>query len=149
MNNFLNVVSVRLVQGMQIMSEKPVKTPEDAVELVGKELCEMDREVVCVINLQADNKPINCHFASVGGLSQSQIYPREIFKASILSNAAYIILMHNHPSGSVCPSKEDNEFTDRMAEACKLMGIPLLDHIIVGTTPSNSFSYLAAEMLHQ
>ena len=84
----LDVVSVRLVKDAPVMSGHPITSPEDAVLLLGKHLCEMDREVVCVINLKADGTPINCHFASIGTLDQAMAHPREIFKASILSNAA-------------------------------------------------------------
>ena len=92
----LDVVSVRLVKDAPIMSGHPITKPEDAVLLLGKHLCEMDREVLCVINMKTDGTPINCHFASIGCLNESMAHPREIFKASILSNAATIMLMHNH-----------------------------------------------------
>ena len=110
----LDVVSVRLVKDAPIMSGHPITKPEDAVLLLGKHLCEMDREVLCVINMKTDGTPINCHFASIGCLNESMAHPREIFKASILSNAATIMLMHNHPSGNLTPSKHDTMMTDRM-----------------------------------
>ena len=53
-------------------------------------------------------------------------------KAAILSNASNMMLLHNHPSGNLEPSKEDTMLTDRMNRVCELMGIPLIDHIIVG-----------------
>ena len=75
-NDFaLEVVSVRLVRDAPILSGTEINTAEDAVRLVGKELCDMDREVVCVINLRADRTPINCHFASVGVLDYSLAHP--------------------------------------------------------------------------
>ena len=58
--------------------------------------------------------------------------PREVFKSSILSNAASIILLHNHPSGELQPSEGDVEVTKRIGAAGKMLGIPLLDHIILG-----------------
>ena len=137
----LNVVSIRLVKDAPIYSEYPIKTPWDAVDLIGSRLCEMDREVLCVINLKTDGTPINCHFVSVGTLNETIASPREMFKTSILSNAANIILLHCHPSGSLSPSKEDVKLTDRMIKLCALMGIPLLDHIIVGGRNGNYFSF--------
>ncbi len=93
-NDFaLEVVSVRLVRDAPILSETKIRTSEDVIHLVGEQLCDMDREVVCVINLKADNMPINCHFASVGSLNYSMAHPRELLKAGILSNAAGIILV--------------------------------------------------------
>lgn len=136
-----DVVSVRLVKDAPIMSGHPITKPEDAVEILGKYLCEMDREVLCVINMKTDGTPINCHFASMGSLNESMAHPREIFKASILSNAATIMLMHNHPSSNLLPSKHDTMMTDRMAKMCELMGIPLLDHVIVGGDNSQYFSF--------
>ena len=143
----LDVVSVRLVKDAPIMSGHPITNPEDAVLLLGKHLCEMDREVLCVINMKTDGTPISCHFASIGCLNESMAHPREIFKASILSNAATIMLMHNHPSGNLTPSKHDTMMTDRMAKMCELMGIPLLDHVIVGGDNRQYFSFKEKKLL--
>lgn len=141
-NDFtLEVVSVRLVRDSPILSETEINAPEDAVRLVGKELCDMDREVVCVINLRADRTPINCHFASVGALDYSMAHPRELLKTGILSNAAGMILCHNHPSGNLLPSEDDVKLTDRMQQVCGLVGIGLLDHVIVGGDNSRYFSF--------
>lgn len=137
----LEVVSLRLVKDTPIYSERPITMPEHAVELIGKELCDMDREVVCIINLQADGVPINCNFASMGALDQAFIYPRELFKSSILSNAASVIMIHNHPSGNLEPSKDDTRITHRMMQLCELMCIPLRDHIIVGRDINAYFSF--------
>jgi len=137
----LEVVSVRLVRDAPILSEIKVDTPEDAIRLVGRELCEMDREVICVINLKADNTPINCHFASVGALDYSMAHPRELLKTGILSNASRMILAHNHPSGNLLPSGPDVRMTDRLQQVCELVGIPLLDHVIVGGDNSMYFSF--------
>lgn len=139
--NRLEVVSIRLVKDAPILSEYKIEKPEDAIEVIGNLLCEMDREIVCVVNLKADGTPINCHFASMGAVNQSIACPRELFKSSILSNAANMILLHNHPSGSLAPSKEDTVLTDRMIELCSMMGIPLLDHVIVGGDNREYFSF--------
>ena len=96
-----------------------------------------DREVVAVVNLRADMRPININIASIGALDQSIAHPREILKSTILSNAAAIILVHNHPSGRLVPSVEDIGLTDRMNKICDLIGVKLVDHIIVG--PGNEF----------
>lgn len=143
----LDVVSVRLVRNAPIFSDKKITTPEDAVSLVGELLCEMDREVVCVINLKADGTPINCNFASMGAINQAIAEPRELFKSAILSNAAKMILLHNHPSGTLEPSKEDTVMTDRLLKLSVLLGIPLTDHVIVGGDNSRYFSFKEKEML--
>lgn len=92
--NRLEVVSVRLVKEAPLLSEHKIQNSEDAIAALGELLCELDREVVCVINLKADGTPINCHFASMGAVNHSMICPRELFKSSILSNAAAMILIH-------------------------------------------------------
>lgn len=141
-NDFaLEVVSVRLVREAPILSRTGIRTAEDAVRLVGRELCGMDREVVCVINLMADQTPVNCHFASVGILDYSLAHPRELLKTGILSNAAGMLLCHNHPSGNLLPSEDDVKLTDRMQQVCGLVGIGLLDHVVVGGDNSRYFSF--------
>lgn len=128
----LDVVSVRLVKEAPLFSGRKIEKPEDAVAVVGGMLREMDREVICVVNLKTDGTPINCSIASVGALNMAIAEPRELFKSAILSNAAKLLLAHNHPSGSLSPSKEDVRITDRMARLGSLIGIPLSDHVIVG-----------------
>lgn len=143
----LDVVSVRLVRSAPIFSDKRITNPKEAVSLVGELLCEMDREVVCVINLKADGTPINCNFASMGAIDQAIAEPRELFKSAILSNAATMILLHNHPSGTLEPSKEDTMMTDRLLKLSVLLGIPLIDHVIVGGDNSRYFSFKEKEMI--
>ena len=143
----LDVVSIRLNKDAPLMSGHPVKSPEDAGKLIGQELCEMDREVVCIINLKSDGTPINCTFASMGALDRSVAHPRELLKATILSNASTMIMLHNHPSGNLDPSMEDSMLTDRMIKLCDLVGVPLVDHIIVGGDNSDYFSFKEKDRL--
>ena len=143
----LEVVSVRLVKDAPLFSDHKIKSPEDAVKVVGDFLCEMDREVLCVINLRADGTPINCNIVSMGAINQTIAEPRELFKASILSNAANMIMVHNHPGGTLEPSKLDIMLTDRMLKLTDLMGIKLLDHVIVGGDNKEYFSFLKKNLL--
>jgi DNA repair protein RadC len=69
---------------------------------------------------------------SVGDLSSALVHPREVFKPAILSNAASVILAHNHPSGDPQPSPEDCAVTRRLQEAGQILGIEVLDHVIIG-----------------
>lgn len=128
----LEVVSVRLVKDAPLFSDHQLTSPKDAVKVVGDFLCEMDREVLCVINLKSDGTPINCNIVSIGAVNQTIAEPRELFKASILSNAAQMLMMHNHPSGSLEPSRQDVMMTNRILDLSELIGIRLVDHIIVG-----------------
>ena len=115
--------------------------PMDVVELLGQNMCELDREVVCVINLRSDGIPVNCNFVSMGAVDECVAHPREILKSAILSNANSMILLHNHPSGNLSPSKWDSMITDRMLKVGELIGIPLRDHIIVGGDNRSYFSF--------
>ena len=126
----LDVVSIRMVEELPLYSDQTIESPEDAVHLMGEVLRKMDREVICVLNLKTNGIPINCTFASMGALNYAVGNPRELLKASILSNAANIILVHNHPSGNLVPSK-----------ACEMVGIPLHDHVIVGGDNHKYFSF--------
>ena len=130
--NSLNQVAVRLIEEPPLYSDIPLKTPEDAIRVMGEWMKGLDREVVCVVNMQADLRPINMNIVSMGVLDQSMVHPREIFKSAILSNAHSMLMMHNHPSGSLEPSVEDIRITDRMEQVGMILGIPLMDHVIVG-----------------
>ena len=143
----LDVVAIRLVKDAEILSDKPIHDVEDLVALLGGHMCELDREVICVVNLKTDGTPINCHYASVGAINYAIAHPRELFKSSILSNAANMILLHNHVSGSLKPSKYDVQLTDQMINLCSHMGIPLLDHIIVGGKNQEYFSFREQKIL--
>lgn len=128
----LEVVNVRLVKESSLYSDSPVSNPRDAERIVADEMATWDREVFCVMNLNAKGKVINLSVVSVGVLDSSLVHPREVFKSVILSNAAAVILIHNHPSGVVEPSHEDFEVTKRLMEAGDVLGIKVVDHIIVG-----------------
>lgn len=137
----LDVVSVRLVKDAPIYSEHPIQSPKDAVQVVGDVLCEMDREVICVINTNAKGIPINCSFVSMGVIEAALATPRDMLKASILSNATGTVLVHNHPSGDISPSEEDFKVTERFMVACHFLGIEFLDHIIVGGNNKKFYSF--------
>jgi len=137
----MDVVAVRLVKDQTLLSTKPIASPMDVVELLGEKMCELDREVVCVINLRSDGTPVNCNFVSMGAVDECVAHPREIMKSCVLSNAAAMIMIHNHPSGRLSPSKWDTMITDRMLKVGELIGIPLRDHIIVGGNNQTYFSF--------
>lgn len=128
----LKQVGIRMVEEPPLLSSEPMNNPEAAVRVLGEWLSEMDRELFCVVNLNTNLTPINMNVVSMGTLNTVYVNPRETMKSAILSNAAYLMLIHNHPSGSLNPSKEDITITDRIQNTAAVMGIPVLDHIIVG-----------------
>ncbi|MDQ0361577.1 JAB domain-containing protein [Breznakia pachnodae] len=123
-------VKVKLVNDFTLKSEKVLKNPRDVLSLVLGELGQYDREVFAVINLTNKGKPINVNICHIGTINQSIAHPREILKSSVLSNAASVIFVHNHPSGDLEPSPMDKEVTKVLANAYKLLNIKPLDHII-------------------
>ncbi|KAF0221149.1 MAG: DNA repair protein [Geobacteraceae bacterium] len=90
------------------------------------------KEYFLAIHLDGKNRICCVDEVSVGSLNQSVVHPREVFKTALLSSAAAIILLHNHPTGDPTPSREDIEITKRLREAGELIGVKVLDHIIIG-----------------
>lgn len=128
----LEQVAIRMVEQPPLYSKEPMNNPDAAIRVMNEFLSQMDRELFCIVNLQADLTPINMNIVSVGSLNEALINPREIFKSAILSNAHSMMLIHNHPSGNLTPSTSDIQTTARMQELGELMGISLVDHIITG-----------------
>ena len=140
----LEVVNVRLVKESSLYSDLPVGSPKDAERIVSDWMSTWDREVFCVMNLNTKGKVINLSVVSVGVLDSSMVHPREVFKSVILSNAAAVILLHNHPSGVIEPSQEDFDVTKRLMEAGDVLGIKVVDHLIVAGGTGEYYS-LASE----
>lgn len=145
--NKINVVNVRLVKEPSLYSAEPIKTPEDVLNAVANELKQYDREVFAIINLKTNGQIINLNICSIGTLSASLISPREVFKSSILSNAAAFIAIHNHPSGNISPSAEDREVTERLMACGEFLDIKMLDHIIVAGETGKMLSMKAEGMM--
>jgi DNA repair protein RadC len=115
------------------MGVKPViQTPVEAANLLMGEMSYLDREHFKVINLNTKNQVMVIEEVSVGSLNASLVHPREVFKLPIKRSAARLILVHNHPSGDVQPSREDVALTERLCQAGTLLGIEILDHLIIG-----------------
>jgi DNA repair protein RadC len=108
-----------------------IQSSMDAGRFFSHVLSNKDREILSVIGLDVKGKINYYEVVHIGTLSQNMIHPREIMKASILTNSNSIIMAHNHPSGDVTPSAADRKATKKMIEAGLLLGIELLDHIIV------------------
>lgn len=117
----LKQVGIRMVEEPPLLSPEPMDNPEAAVRVLGEWLSEMDRELFCVVNLNSHLTPINMNVVSMGTLNTVYVNPRETMKSAILSNAAYLMLVHNHPSGSLNPSREDITITDRIQNAASIM----------------------------
>ncbi|MCA1072494.1 DNA repair protein RadC [Clostridium bowmanii] len=128
----INIVSIKMVrEGSILYDVRKISSPSEGAELGRRFLEDLDREQLIVCCLDTKNQPLSISTISIGSLNASIVHPRETYKVAILSNAASIILFHNHPSGDTNPSSEDISITKRLKEAGEIIGISLIDHIII------------------
>ena len=97
-----------------------------------KHLVNSPREVFLCLHVDSKNKIVCIDTVSQGSLNASIVHPRELFSSAILSAAAGLCFIHQHPSGDPEPSREDIELTKRLKEGAELLGIRILDHVIIG-----------------
>lgn len=109
-----------------------ITSPKDLADLLMGEMGYLNQEVLKVITLSTKNVIIESKDVFRGSLNNSIVHPREIFKRAISNHGASIIICHNHPSGDPTPSKDDINITLRIKECGRIIGIPLIDHIIIG-----------------
>lgn len=108
-----------------------VNGPHDALALL-MDMQWLDQEEFRVLYLNTKHRVQAVETIFVGGLDRVDVYPREIFRRAVARSAAALIVAHNHPSGDPDPSAQDRTLTRRLEEAGLVMGIPILDHLIVG-----------------
>lgn len=121
-----------------IDSEQPIiDSPERAVEQLA-DIRDKKQEHFVVLSLDGANRLIAKRTITIGTLTSSLVHPREVFADAITDRAASIIVAHNHPSGNLRPSTNDNEITDKLKKTGDIINIKLIDHIIV--TKSSYFS---------
>lgn len=134
--------------GRRIASAKPIEKihlscPQDVADFLMPRLRYAAKEQFVVILLNNKNKVIGTEVVSEGSLSSSIVHPREVFAPAILHHAAAIMVAHNHPSGDPKPSTEDEEVTRLLSRSGKVLGIPMIDHVIIGD--GNYYSFLENE----
>ena len=122
---------------ISIVAERPpaagakIREPYDAAAVLAP-IADLSQEVFVVIALNGANQPIgDPRIVTMGLLDSNQVHPREVFAPAIVARASSIIIAHNHPSGTLDASPEDIAITGRLVRAGKLLGIPVLDHIIL------------------
>lgn len=125
-------VSVKLVrERVRLYRPRCLRDASDVSSFLHS-LEHLDREVFYAIHLDNRHQIVSCEEVSRGTICAAPIHPREVYKAAILSNATALIVSHNHPSGDPSPSTEDRAITERLRQAGEVLGIPLLDHVIIG-----------------
>ena len=133
-------VRLKLTDKAGVFSMERIDTPEKAVSVLAPVLAELDREEVCVVNLDGKGRPINFNVVSIGSVNASLVTGRELYKTAILCNAAGMIMLHNHPSSDLQMSKMDRDVTEKMMYASLLLDIAFYDHIIVAGGTGETFS---------
>ncbi len=127
-----------------LRDEVVILEAEDVLPLVSH-IADKKQEYFLCISLNGANEVIGNRVVTVGLLNESQVHPREVFAGAISDRAASIVLVHNHPSGVRQPSPDDIDVTRQLVEASRIIGIPVLDHIIV--TQKGHFSFKEANLI--
>ncbi|CAN5679277.1 DNA repair protein RadC [soil metagenome] len=130
-------VSAALELGRRLAREGPlersrIRGPRDIYERCAPGMRDLPQEEFRVLLVNTQHAVAREIVITRGTLDASIVHPREVFRAAITESAAAMILVHNHPSGDPTPSAEDRAVTRQLAEAGRMLGIPVLDHVIIG-----------------
>lgn len=115
-------------------------SPQQVKDFCRLKLGGLEHEVFGVLFLDSQHRLIEFREMFVGTLSQTSVYPREVVKAALSTNAGAVILTHNHPSGSVEPSRADEMLTATLKTALAVVDVRVIDHMIVSATGALSFA---------
>jgi DNA repair protein RadC len=124
--------------------DRPIRGPEDIQDRC-RTYVAARKEHFLALHLNTRHVVVREELVSVGSLSASIVHPREVFRSAILETSASLILVHNHPSGDPTPSDDDVEITMRLAEVGELVGIPIVDHVVLGD--GTFYSFRASKLL--
>ena len=115
-----------------IPESEHIASPADAAKVLMGRLRHETHERFLVVLLNTKNRIISIQQISEGSLTSAVVHPREVYAPAIISHAAAILVAHNHPSGDPYPSTDDKSLTAALSKAGDIIGIPLVDHLIVG-----------------
>lgn len=128
---YINKVELQLVREKSFDYNFPVRSA-DILYQKFKYLADRPQEEMIAVYLDAKNRISAYYQVSKGSTQSTIVVPADVLRPALLCNASSIILIHNHPSGSPDPSREDISITNRIKDACEMMGMKLLDHIVIG-----------------
>lgn len=126
--------SFALGERAKIQNNKPhpkIDKPEDVFNLLKNKIGNKKREYLVALSLNASNKIIDINNVAIGTVNDTLSHPREIFRSAIKNSAVSVIIVHNHPSGNLKPSKADLQFSQQIIQAGKLIGIKVIDNLII------------------
>lgn len=128
----------RIACASAVESER-ISSPADGAQYLMGRLRHETHERFLVLLLNTKNRVIKLEQISEGSLNSSVVHPREVFAPAIVQHAACILVAHNHPSGDPRPSAEDRKLTGILVKTGKILGIPVLDHLVIGDGSYYSF----------
>jgi len=135
----IKAVSERYLEGC-LIQKNPVNNSRELFDYLNSSIRDKTREYFKAIFLDSKNRVIATETLSKGSLTSSSVYPREVIAAALRHHAAALIFAHNHPSGDPQPSREDLAVTRQLVFACRVVGITVHEHLIVGTGSFYSFA---------
>ena len=151
-----NLFGIKLIKAVadrylekKLIDKDPICNSQDLFDYLYHTMKDKHREYFKVVYLNAKNKVIAAETLFEGTLTASSVYPREVVRAALANHAAALIFAHNHPSGDPNPSQEDVAITRQLVFACKVMGITVHEHIVIGDNCYFSFAdkgYIAEMM---
>jgi DNA repair protein RadC len=143
----VNLFGIKLIKSVsdrylkkKLIKKDPLNNSRELFDYLYHSMRDKDRERFKVIFLDAKNKVILAETLFKGTLTASSVYPREVVRAALNHQSAALIFAHNHPSGDPEPSPDDVSITRRLVFACKLMGITVHEHIVIGDNRYFSFA---------
>lgn len=132
----------RRVEGQAQAWAEPLAKPADVIDFVRARLRGLSQEHFMVVGLDARQRVRLVRTVAIGSLAQVDVHPRELFRPLVRTGMHSCVLVHNHPSGDAEPSESDLALTQRMCEVGRLVGIPVLDHLVVSDDDATSLAAL-------
>ena len=134
-----NIFALQFIQGVarrylkqRIKKKNYMSSSSEVADYLIHAMRGLQHEVFMVVYLDASHAVIDCEILSEGTITVNTVYPRELLKAALARNASALVISHNHPSGSLQPSSQDEQLTKTLFLMCSFMQINLLDHLIIG-----------------
>ena len=125
-------VRVELVREDAVAYRTKIGEPPDLAAFVAPLIEREPREVFLIVCLDTKHQVNAVHRVGIGCVDQVTAHPREVFQAALLANAMVVALAHNHPSGDPAPSGQDVLLTQRLIDAGDILGVPVIDHLVIG-----------------
>ena len=134
-----NTFALHFIQGVarrylhqRVVGKEYVRSSREVADYLIHSMRGLQHEVLTVVFLDAAHAVIDATVVAEGTVTVNTIYPRELVKAALARNASALVIAHNHPSGSLTPSRQDSELTRSLYLVCSFMHLDLLDHLIIG-----------------